>query len=177
MNRQEELLTGGGSGVGDGGAEGLSAIEDGGQAAISLTPDFASMGSGFLLNSNLSTLQTNDPVASGCYAVLSRSVVSNSLLPPGTIACQAALSMRLSRQEYWSGLSCPLSGYLPNPGIELRSLTLQADSLLSEPPGKPWVTALFFSSIDDTLHSEWLLQPLCTILHFGPMPQKLTTPL
>ena len=68
-------------------------------------------------------------------------------------------------------------GDLPNPGIELRSLTLQADSLLSEPPGKPWVTARFFLSIDDTLHPEWLLQPLCTILHFGPMPQKLTTPL
>ena len=25
----------------------------------------------------------------------------------------------------------------PNPGIEPRSLTLQMDSLLSEPPGKP----------------------------------------
>ena len=42
--------------MGDGRAEGLSAIEDGGQAAMSLTPDFASMGSGSLLNSNLSTL-------------------------------------------------------------------------------------------------------------------------
>ena len=56
MNRQEELLTGGGSGVGDGRAEGLSAIEEGGQAAISLAPDFASMGSGSLLNSSLSSL-------------------------------------------------------------------------------------------------------------------------
>ena len=42
--------------MGDGRAEGSSAIGDGGQAAISLTPDFASMGSGSLLNSNLSTL-------------------------------------------------------------------------------------------------------------------------
>ena len=103
--------------MGDGGAEGLSAIEDGGQAAISLTPDFASMGSGFLLNSNLSTLQTNDPVASGCYAVLSRSVVSNSLLPPGTIARQAPLSMGFSRQEYWHELPFPPPGDLSNPGI------------------------------------------------------------
>ena len=39
-------------------------------------------------------------------------------------------------QEYQSGLSFP-SGDLPDPGIELRSSVLQADSLLSEPPGKP----------------------------------------
>ena len=40
-------------------------------------------------------------------------------------------------QEYWSGLSCPRPGDLPNPGIEPRYPTLQADSLLSEPPRKP----------------------------------------
>ena len=45
--------------------------------------------------------------------------------------------MGFSRQEYGSGLPCPPSGDLPNPGIEPRSPTLQADSLLSEPPGKP----------------------------------------
>ena len=35
------------------------------------------------------------------------------------------------RQEYWSGLPCPLPGDLPNPGIEPRSPALQADSLPS----------------------------------------------
>ena len=35
------------------------------------------------------------------------------------------------------GLPLPSPGDLPNLGIEPRSLTLQADSLLSEPPGKP----------------------------------------
>ena len=35
-----------------------------------------------------------------------------------------------------SGLPCPLPGDLPNPGIELRSPTLQTDSLPFEPPGK-----------------------------------------
>ena len=50
---------------------------------------------------------------------------------------QAPLSMGFSRQEYWSGLPCPPPGHLPNPGIEPRSPALQADSLLSEPPGKP----------------------------------------
>ena len=36
-----------------------------------------------------------------------------------------------------SGLPCPLQGDLPNPGIELRSATLQVDSLTYEPPGMP----------------------------------------
>ena len=43
------------------------------------------------------------------------------------------LSKEFSRQEYWSGLPFPSPGDLPDPGIKPRSLTLQADSLLSEP--------------------------------------------
>ena len=38
-----------------------------------------------------------------------------------TVALQAPLSMRFSRQEYWTGLSCPLPGDLPNPVIEPMS--------------------------------------------------------
>ena len=45
--------------------------------------------------------------------------------------------MGFSRQEYWNGLPFPSSGDLPNPGIEPASPALHADSLLSEPPGKP----------------------------------------
>ena len=41
---------------------------------------------------------------------------------PWTVACQAPLSMGFSRQEYWSGLSCPTPGDLPDPRIELASL-------------------------------------------------------
>ena len=48
---------------------------------------------------------------------------------------QAPLSMEFSRQECWSGSSEDL----PNPGIEPGSPALQADSLPSEPPGKPRV--------------------------------------
>ena len=44
--------------------------------------------------------------------------------------------MGFSREEYWSGLPFPFPGYLPDPGIEPGSPTLQADSLQSEPPGK-----------------------------------------
>ena len=43
---------------------------------------------------------------------------------PWSLACQAPLSMGLSRQEYWSGLPFPTPGDLPNPGIELRSPAL-----------------------------------------------------
>ena len=56
--------------------------------------------------------------------------MSNSATP-WTIACQAPLSMGFSRQEYWSGLPFPSPGDLPDPGIEHRSPTLQADSLPS----------------------------------------------
>ena len=42
--------------------------------------------------------------------------------------------MEFSRQECWSGLPFLSPGDLPNPGIEPRSPTLQADSLPSEPP-------------------------------------------
>ena len=72
-----------------------------------------------------------------CVCVcISRSVVSDSAIP-FTVARQAPLSMAFSRQEYWSRLPCPSPGDLPDPGIEPRSPALQADSLQSEPPGKP----------------------------------------
>ena len=61
---------------------------------------------------------------------------SDSCAPHET-ARQAPPSMGFSRQECWSGLPFPSPGDLPNPGIELRSHTLQTDSLPSEPPGNP----------------------------------------
>ena len=59
-----------------------------------------------------------------------------TLLDPRTVACQAPLSMEFCRQEYWSGWPFPTPWDLSNPGTEPRSPALQADSLLSEPPGK-----------------------------------------
>ena len=59
-----------------------------------------------------------------------------------TIACQALLSMGFSRQEYWRGWPHPPLGDLPNPGIESRSPTLQADSLPAEPQEKPKDTGM-----------------------------------
>ena len=56
---------------------------------------------------------------------------------PWTAAFQAPLPMGFPRQEYWSGLPIPPPGDLPNPGSEPKFPALRADSLLSEPPGKP----------------------------------------
>ena len=44
-----------------------------------------------------------------------------TLYDPMTVACQVPLSMGFSRQEYWSGLTLPLPGDLPDPGIEPMS--------------------------------------------------------
>ena len=64
------------------------------------------------------------------------SVVSNSSATPWTVARQAPLSVKFSRQEYWSGLPFPSPGNLRHPGIKPGSPASQADSLLSEPPGR-----------------------------------------
>ena len=45
---------------------------------------------------------------------------------PWTVARQASLSLGLSRQEYWSGLTFPPSGDLLDPGIELATLSSPA---------------------------------------------------
>ena len=75
------------------------------------------------------------PMQVKCGSVC-RSVVSDSETP-WIAAYQAFLSMEFPRQEYWSGQSFPSPGDLPNPGTEHRSPALQADSLSSDPPGKP----------------------------------------
>ena len=68
-----------------------------------------------------------------------------ALCNPWTLARQAPLSMRFSRQEYWSGLSCPLPGDLPDPGIQLKSIispALTGGSLPLVPRGKSLLHAL-----------------------------------
>ena len=63
---------------------------------------------------------------------------------PWTVAYQVPPSMEFSRQEYWMGLPFPSPGDLPNPGIEPRSPSVQADALPAEPPGKPLTYAVKF---------------------------------
>ena len=68
-------------------------------------------------------------------AVLSCSVMSDSWQPHGLH--RFLCPWGFSRQEHWSGLPFPSPGDLPNPENELRSPTLQVNSLPSEPTGKP----------------------------------------
>ena len=78
------------------------------------------------------------------------------------IDCQAPLFMGFPRQEYWSGLSFPSPGDLPEPGIEPGSPAFQADSLSAEPPGKPvtrYIWTLISISINRSMHSSKGLIP------------------
>ena len=43
-------------------------------------------------------------------------------LIPWTVSCQAPLSIKFSRQDYWRGLPFPFPGDLPDPRIKLMSL-------------------------------------------------------
>ena len=60
---------------------------------------------------------------------------------PWTAVHQAPLSIRVSRQEHWSGLPCRPPGDPPIPGIEPASVTSnlywQAGFSPVTPPGKP----------------------------------------
>ena len=64
-----------------------------------------------------------------------------------TVACQAPLSIKFSRQEYWSGLLCPYPGDLPDPGIKPVS------------PAFPALAGRFF-----TTNSTWEAQQHCLLL-------------
>ena len=58
-------------------------------------------------------------------------------------AHQGPLSTGFSRQEYWSGLPCPLPGDPPNPGIQPASPALQADSLPLSHWGSPQLACVY----------------------------------
>ena len=80
-----------------------------------------------------------------------------------TVAYQVPTSVEFSRQEYWSGLTFPSPGDLPDLGVEPRSPALQADVLPSEPPGKHYV----FMMTSESLNTLFLLCPcLFTFVHF-----------
>ena len=74
--------------------------------------------------------------------VLSRFSRVQLFASPWTVALLAPLSMGFSRQEYWSGLPCPLPGGGGHPDLGIEPLSpgtpaLQADSLPLRHQGKP----------------------------------------
>ena len=64
---------------------------------------------------------------------------------PWTVACQAPLSMGLSRQEYWSGSLFPPPGDLPDPEMKPKfpaSPALAGRFFTTKPVGAPiFITA------------------------------------
>ena len=58
--------------------------------------------------------------------LFSCSFMPDSFATPWTVACQALLSMRFTRQEYWRGLPFLSPRGLPNPGIKPTSPAIQA---------------------------------------------------
>ena len=68
--------------------------------------------------------------------------------------------MGFTTQEYWSGLPCPPSGVLPDPGTEPTSLaspTLAGGFFTTEPPGKPY-QMVYLASLGETQLELFLLQ-------------------
>ena len=75
---------------------------------------------------------------------------------PWTAVCQAPLSMRFLRQEYWSGLPFPPPVDLPDPGIKPASPALQVDSLSAEPlAGVGSHLQIQFSSVAQSCLTLW----------------------
>ena len=120
--------------------------------------------------------------------MLSCSVLSNSLQPPGLQPARFLCPWGFSRQEYWNESPCPPPGNLPKPGINPRSPTLQVGFLLTEPPGKPMNTAVDSLSLlqgifltqkmnRGLLHCRWILYQLshqgsARILQWQPIPSS-----
>ena len=88
-------------------------------------------------------------------------------LQPARLLCPWGFS----KQEYWSGLPCPTPGDLPDSGVEPRSPTLKADSLLIELPRKLKNTGVGSLSLlqgifptqesnQDLLYYRWILYQL-----------------
>ena len=88
--------------------------------------------------------------------------------PPGS-----SVHGGFSRQEYWSGLTCPPPGNLPNPGTEPRSPALQANSLPSEQRGKPRNTRVGSLSLSAGDLPDPGIKPGSPTLQLDSLPAEL----
>ena len=82
---------------------------------------------------------------------------------------QAPLFVEFSRQKYCSGQPFFSPGDLPDPEMEPRSPTLQADSLWSEPLGKPFDQGQLtnYKAVSNEAHSLLCPRPVRKLLS-GP---------
>ena len=93
-------------------------------------------------------------------AIVKVEVLLAQLCP--TLSRQSPLSLGFSRQDYWSGLPFPFPGDLPNPGVELMSPALQADSLSHIWATRETTLLLFgycWAVVVQSLICVWLFQP------------------
>ena len=90
---------------------------------------------------------------------VTRSIVSNSLQPHGLQPARLLCAWDSTGRNAGVGCRSLLQGNLPDPGIKSRLTALQADSLPSEPPGKPWSylrSILISASHDSSLFSIFI---------------------
>ena len=83
---------------------------------------------------------------------------------PRTAARQSPLSLRFSRQEYWSGLPCPPQGNLPDSEIEPASLST------------PALTGRFFTTSTKLSAASAISVPNCVPQHFHSTPANFLLP-
>ena len=88
-------------------------------------------------------------------------------MTPQTVGHQAPLSMRFSRQEYWSGLLFPSPENLPDTGIKPLSPAWQVDSLPLSHQGNPifWICWLNKTSVVHSLSRVQLFGTPWTVAH------------
>ena len=100
--------------------------------------------------------------------MFSHSVVSDSFASPWTVACQAPLSVRFSRQEHWNRLLFPLQGIFLTQGLNPHLLHCQVYSLSLSHKGSPeaHTTQIFigiqllFGAEERVLDDDTFLLPL-----------------
>ena len=83
---------------------------------------------------------------------------------PWIVACQAPLSMGFSREEHWSGLSCPPPEDLPHTGIKSAypaAPGLQADSL----PLSHWGSIFTSLGVIYLITGSWSPSPISPTLY------------
>ena len=81
--------------------------------------------------------------------------------------------MGFSRQEYWSGLLFPTPGDLLDPGIELVSPALEADSLPYIPPGEPKNSGVGSLSLLQVIFPTQVIKLGSPVLQVDSLPAEL----